>query len=129
MRLIRFTTTNDVNVLVNPDTVMCVYDTDEGVWIAFGNDCSYHIQGTLDEVAAKLMGESLTEEPGPWTPKEWEDIYVAAASGGVLNGCYCDDWLELYQAGRVFPWTKEGHKAAFEKAHELRWGSATQENS
>lgn len=111
MRLIRFTTTNDVNVLVNPDTVMCVYDTDDGVWIAFGNDCSYHVQGTIDEVAAKLMGEPLAEEPERWVPKKGEKYWLVDITyEAIRRSRWAGDIVDMNRTdeNRVFPYTPEG---------------------
>lgn len=123
MRLIKFTTIGEEGLLVNPDNVMHVHSADTGTMIALGDRGSYYVQGTLDEVAAKLMGESLVEEPENWEPKEGEQVCVVTALGDVNTTYSNKRWLEAHQEGRVFPCTKEGHKAAFEKSHELRWGS------
>lgn len=69
-----------------------------------------------------LLDEFLAENQ-PWTPKEGKYIYIVVECN-VLSCPYSERiWLRVHQEGRVFPYTKEGHKAAFEKAHELRWGS------
>lgn len=135
MRLIKLTTLTGRAVWMNPDYVLnvttapdkgdlaCAVTTTEVYRSEMApHEClnvMYHIQGTPEEVAAKLMGEEL-QEPETWVPEHGESYWTADHQGAYICTWYGRDVdSRRLMENRVFPYTEAGKVLAYERAVEM----------
>lgn len=140
MRLIKFTTLTGRAVYINPNHVLSVLSAPDKGDMACAvtttevyrsemapHEClnvMYYFQGAPEEVAAKLMGESLVEEPERWVPKKGEKYWAIYSSNNIVRNVWVGDAIDrerLIQK-RAFPHTDDGRLDAQKRVLELLEG-------